>query len=78
MKNVFHLSTNIPYKLRSRSELYCRNPRTVKYGTESMSHLAPKIWSLAPEAINSIKLLDAFKSKIRQGEPDCPCCLWKT
>ena len=34
MKNVFHLNTNIPYNLRSRSEL-SRNPKTVKYGTET-------------------------------------------
>ena len=78
MKNIFHLSTNIPYNLRSCTELYCRNPKTVKYGTESMSHLAPKIWSLVPKTINSINLLDTFKSKIRQWEPDCPCCLCKT
>ena len=42
MKNVFHLNTNIPYNLRSRSELCCRNPKTVKYGTETISYLAPK------------------------------------
>ena len=28
MKNVFHLNTNIPYNLRSRGELYSRNPKT--------------------------------------------------
>ena len=37
MKNLFHLNTNIPYKLRSCYELYCRNPTTVKYGTETKS-----------------------------------------
>ena len=36
-----------------------------------MSYLAPKIWSLVPTAIKSSKSLDAFKSKIRQWEPDC-------
>ena len=30
IKNFFHLNTNIPYNLRLRSELYCRNPETVK------------------------------------------------
>ena len=33
MKNVFHFNTNIPYNLSSRSELYSRNPKTVKYET---------------------------------------------
>ena len=37
MKNVFHFNTNIPYNLRSRSELYSRNPKAVKYGTETIS-----------------------------------------
>ena len=77
MKNVFHFNTNIPYNLRSRSELYSRNPKTVKYGTETISYLAPKIWSLVPNAIKSSKSLDAFKSEKRQWEPDCPCRLGK-
>ena len=75
MKNVFRLNTNIPYNLRPRSEIYSRNPKIVKYGTETMSYLAPKIWSLVTNAIKSNKSLDTFKSKIRQWELDCPCRL---
>ena len=66
MKNVFHFNTNIPYSLRSRSKLYSRNPKTVKYGTETISYLAPEIWSLVLNAIKSSKSLDVSKSKIRQ------------
>ena len=66
MKNVFHFNTNIPCNLRSRSEFYSRIPKTVKYGTETVSYLAPKIWSSVPNAIKSSKSLDVFKSKIRQ------------
>ena len=77
MKDVFRLNTNIPYSLRSRSELYSRNSKTVKYGTEIISYFAPKVGSLVPNAIESSKLLDVFKSKIRQWEPDCPCRLCK-
>ena len=77
MKNVFHFNTNIPYNLRSRSELYSRNPKTVKYGTETISYLAPKIWYLLPNAKKSSKSLDVLKSKIRQWEPNCPCRLCK-
>ena len=68
MKNVFHLNTNILYSLSSRSELYSKNP-TVKYGTETTSYLAPKIWSLVSNAIKSSKSLDVFKSKKRQWGP---------
>ena len=66
MKNAFHFNTNIPYQLRSRSELSNRNSKTVKYETETISYLAPKIWSLVPNFIKSSKLLDVFKFKIRQ------------
>ena len=77
MKNVFHFNTNIPYNLSSRSELYSRNPKTVKYETETIFYLAPKIWSLLPNVIKSSKSLDVFKSKIRQWEPNFPCRLYK-
>ena len=65
MKNTFQVNTNNPYSLRSRNELCCRNPKTVKYGTETISYLAPKIWFLVPEIIKSSKT-DIFKSKIRK------------
>ena len=77
MKNVFHFNTNISYNLSSRSELYSRNPKTMKYRTETTSFLAPKIWSLVPNAIKSSKSLHVFKFKIRQWEPDFPCRLCK-
>ena len=77
MKNVFYLNTNIPYNLRSGSELYCKNLKTVKYGRESISYLASKIWSLALNAIKISKSLDVFKSNMRQWEPDFPCRLCK-
>ena len=51
--------------------------KTVKYGTKTISYLAPKIWSLVPNAIKSSKSLDVFKFKIRQWEPDFPCWLCK-
>ena len=53
------------------------NLKTVKYGTGTISYLAPKILSLVPNAIKSSKSLDVFKSKIRQWEPNCPCRLCK-
>ena len=55
MKSIFQVNTNNPYSLRSRNELYCRNRKIIKYGTEIISHLAPKIWSLVPEIIKSSK-----------------------
>ena len=73
MKNICHLNANIPHNLRSRCELYRRNPKTVKYGTETISYLAPKIWSLVPNGIEVSKSSDVFKYKIKQWKPDSPC-----
>ena len=42
MKNVLHLNASITYNFGSSSELYCRNP--VKYGTDTIFYLPPKIW----------------------------------
>ena len=66
MKNIFHLNTNISYNVRSCSDLYCRNPKKVKYRKETTPYLEPKIWPLVPKALKSSKSLDTFKSKIRQ------------
>ena len=43
MNSVFNLKENKRYSLRNVFELYSRNPRTVKYGTDTISYLAPKI-----------------------------------
>ena len=66
MKNVFNLNASVPYILRPRNDRCFWNLKIVKYGTETISYLAPKRWSLVPEAIKSSKSLDAFKSRIRQ------------
>ena len=55
-------------------KFYSINPKTVKYGTETISCLAPNISSLV---LYGRKSLDVFKSKIRQWEPNCPCRLCK-
>ena len=33
------------------NELYARNPKTVRYGTETIFFLSPKIWFLIPQNI---------------------------
>ena len=41
----------IPYDLRMRNELYGTNQNTVRYGTETISFLSPKIWVFIPQNI---------------------------
>ena len=41
----------IPYDLRMCNELYGTNQNTVRYGTETISFLSPKIWVFIPQNI---------------------------
>ena len=77
MNSVFNLKENNRYSLRNVYGLYSRNPRTVKYGTEAISNLTPKIWSIVPQTINESTSLYSFKTKMRKWKPDCPCRLCK-
>ena len=43
MHEVFQVKLLAPYHPRDKNELYSRNPKTVTYGTESVSFVAPKI-----------------------------------
>ena len=78
LNEVFKVNQTIPYDLRMRNELYARNPKTVRYGTETISFLSPKIWSLMPQNIKDSGSLPCFKKNIRKWKPNCPCRLCKT
>ena len=82
LNEVFKVNETIPYDLRMRNELYARNPKTVRYGTETISFLSPKIWSLIPQNIKDSGFLPCFKkkkkTKFRKWKPNCPCRLCKT
>ena len=75
---VFKGNETIPYDLRTRNELYVRNPKTVIYGTKTIPFLSPKIWSLIPKNIKDSSSLPCFKNSIRKWKPNCPCRLSKT
>ena len=55
MNEVFQVNSPAPYHLRDKNELYSRNPKTVVYGTESVSFMAPKIWSVVPQELKEIE-----------------------
>ena len=46
------------HNLRSRSELYYRNSKIVKYATETISYLVLIIWPLVPNPIKGSKLIE--------------------
>ena len=71
LNSVFHKNISNSYDLRNYKELYSGNPKRVRYGTENVSHMAPKIWSKAPETIKMSSPLESFESKIRKWKPEC-------
>jgi len=76
MNLVLPLNTRCNYP--GQSIFASRNVKTVKYGTETLSHLGPKIWSLIPDDMKTFSF-SKFTKKIRQWKPDkCPCRLCKT
>ena len=70
MNSVFNLKENNRYSLRNVYELYSRNPRTVKYGTETVSYIVP-------QTIKGSTSIHSFKTKIKKWKPDCPRRLCK-
>ena len=77
MNNIFNVNQTVPYDLRKRNVLQSRNPSSVRYGSETISYIAPKIWTLVPETIKNCDSLKSFKQKIRKWKADCPCRLCK-
>ena len=59
MNNIFKIT--VPYDLRKQNVLQSRNPSFVRYGTETISYVAPKIWSLVPGTIKNCDSVKPFK-----------------
>ena len=77
MEEVFQIKENLRYC--TRFPFKSRNVRTVAYGTETLSFIGPKIWSLIPDDIKLSASLSEFKRKIKLWKPvNCPCRLCKS
>ena len=77
MDEIFSVKKDQMYK--SKFPYNSRNVRTVAYGTETLSFLGPKLWSIIPMEIKECTSLNEFKSKIRKWKPhQCPCRMCET
>ena len=66
------------YEVRGNNFFGRRGVKSVRYGTESISSLAPKIWEVLPNEIKDSDTLQIFKAKIKKWVPvECPCRLCK-
>ena len=75
--NINRNSENVSANTRSKSRFYNpSNPRTTKYGIESLRHLGPKIWEMLPSETQNANSVATFKMKIKNWKPTvCPCRL---
>ena len=79
MKEVLTMNDPAYYFRSESSHFKQRNFKTTKYGLQSISYLAPRIWDLIPTNIKKSKTLQEFKTQIKSWYPDqCPCRLCKT
>ena len=75
MGNVFPIIEN-PYDLRNEIKFKSRNISTVRYGIETASFVAPRIWSSIPRSYKECSSVNEFKAKIKFWYPEnCPCKL---
>ena len=72
-KEVTHL-----YNLRNGLICGSYKIKTVRYGTETITYLGPKIWSIIPDEIRESASLETFRQKIKLWKPNsCPCRICK-
>ena len=77
--NEVFVERNCNYNLRGNNFLNRRRVNSVRYGTESVSFLAPKIWDISPKEIKNSETLNVFELKIKNWVPlECSCRLCKT
>ena len=72
MKEVF---TNriFKYNLRNCRETLLPNPKTKKYGTDTVAYKTSQLWSTLPTRYKNLPSLDLFKSEIKSWNcSDCP------
>ena len=79
VRKMFYSDYQPHYNLRQNFEFQTVNIRTVRYGTESLTHLANKIWSIIPTEAKNAPTLESFKQQIKLWQTtNCPCGLCKT
>ena len=67
-----------PYNLRNGLICGSYKIKTVRYGTETITYLGPKIWSIIPDEIRESASLETFRQKIKLWKLDnCPCRICK-
>ncbi len=65
MRLIFPTKPNINYPWGNIFKTF-----NVSWGTESLSHLGPKIWNIIPLELKKLRSLAKFKKSIRLWKPE--------
>ena len=79
-KIMIDLFKEVTHSYNLRNGLICGSYKikTVRYGTETITYLGPKIWSIIPDEIRESASLETFRQKIKLWKPNsCPCRICK-
>ena len=72
----YFLKRTLTYNLQTDFVTDCVNAR--RYGLNSLSYFAPKVWDTIPLEIKKIYSLQKFKTEIRKWAPEnCSCYLYQ-
>ena len=76
MKGVFPFNEHTSYNTRNKRKIHSRSIKLLAFGSETLSHLAPKIWELGLVEIKNADSVASFKTGIKKWKPrNCPCPL---
>ena len=76
MQGIIEIKSNY-YNTRNAPAFSSRNTKTVRYGLQTISYMAPKIWDLVPKEMTQVTTLNEFKIEIWKLE-NCSCRLCGT
>ena len=66
----------LTYNVRSQTDFVRDYVNTRRYGLNSLTYFAPKVWDIIPLEIKNINSLQKFKTEIRKWAPEnCSCYL---
>ena len=65
-KEVLPFNENTSYNTSNKRKFYSRSIKSVAFGSETLSHMAPKIWKLAPVEIKNVESVASFKRAIKK------------
>ena len=64
--------------LRTQTDFFPPQIRTVHYGEDSLRYFGPKIWNIVPKEVKGSSTLELFQKNIKKWNPKCTCRLCKT